>query len=219
MIRFNHKPLIAAVGAAALTLSVAALARPPLHPGGMHGGDITITDIEAKHAERIARIDTDGNGVISEAEFLAAEGGPHGGPGLHDADAGRHHRGPGMGGRGMGGHGMPGPMGNASAIDFEAIEDSVFTELDADHNGSLSRAEFTHDRMQAAHRKALRKAMFAQLDANDDGSLSADEMPNPVARLKALDTDGDGKVTREERKAHWRNRGGDKPASPTGTGA
>lgn len=110
-------------------------------------------------------------------------------------------------------------MGPGFDIDFEAIEESVFTELDADHNGSLSRAEFTREKVEAARGKAFRKVMFMELDANDDGALSADEMPDPVARLKALDSDGDGKVTREERKAHWRNRGGDKPAAPGGTGA
>lgn len=215
MIRFSRKPLIAAVGAAALTLSVTALAHPPFFPGGGPGGarngEIVIADVEAKHAEHIAKVDADGNGMISEAEFLAAEGHPHGGPGFHGPRGGPHHRGPGMGG--------PGPMGPGFDIDFEAIEESVFTELDADHNGSLSRAEFTRDKVEAARGKAFRKVMFMELDANDDGALSADEMPDPVARLKALDSDGDGKVTREERKAHWRNRGGDQPAAPGGTGA
>jgi Ca2+-binding EF-hand superfamily protein len=215
MIRFPRKPLTAALGAAALTLGVSALAQSH----SAHGGDITIADVEAKHAERVKEIDTDGNGLISQAEFLAAREGRRGGPGFHGPHRGSHHEGLRMGGPGRGHPGMHAPMGPALDIDPEALEDAVFTELDADRNGALSRAEFSREKVDAARGKAFRMAMFAELDANDDGSLSRDEMPDPVERLKALDADGDGKVSREERKANREKLRGAKKPAPDGTGA
>ncbi len=212
MIRFSKKPLMIALGAAALTLSVSAMARPPFAPSSNGGGDVTIADVEAKQAERIAKIDTDGNGLISLAEFLAGKASrPH--------EAGFHGRPPSPG---MGGPGMRGAMGADFDIDFETVEDSVFAELDSDNSSTLSRSEFTRDRVEVARGNAFRKAVFAELDTNNDGSLSSDEMPNPVERLRALDTDGDGTVTREERKTHWQNRGTGRPGQagrPAGAGA
>jgi len=205
MKQFPFKPMLA-VGIAALTLSTAAIARPPF---GGHGGDVTIADVEAKHAERISKVDSDGNGLISEAEFLAAKHSRKGGPGMHGGPGGPRH-----GGRTGGG-----PMGPDFEFDPEAIEDSVFVQLDADQNGTLSRTEFSREKVGAARGTAMRKAIFAELDTNQDGSLSADELPDPMERLRTLDTDGDGKVTRAERKAHWQNRrgsGGD--SAPAGTG-
>jgi Ca2+-binding EF-hand superfamily protein len=115
---------------------------------------------------------------------------------------------------------MRGPLGPDFEIDFEAVEDSVFKALDTDQNGMLSRTEFSREKVKTARGNAIRKAIFAELDANHDGALSADELPSPVEHLRALDADGDGKVTREERRAHWRNRGAaGHPGAPAGTGA
>lgn len=207
MKRLPLKPMLA-VGIAALTLSTAAVARSPF---GGHGGDVTIADVEARHTERISKIDSDGNGLISEAEFLAAKHSRTGRPGMRGGPGGLRNGGGRMGG---------GPMGPDFEFDPEAIEEAVFTQLDADQNGALSRTEFTREKVESARGNAIRKAMLAELDANHDGSLSAEELPNPVERLRALDSDGDGKVTRSERKVRWQNRADSgQSGTPAGTGS
>jgi Ca2+-binding EF-hand superfamily protein len=51
-----------------------------------------------------------------------------------------------------------------------------------------------------------RERMFDRLDRNGDGVLSADELPDPIARLEAMDADGDGTVTAEEARAFRQSR-------------
>jgi Ca2+-binding EF-hand superfamily protein len=46
--------------------------------------------------------------------------------------------------------------------------------------------------------------MFSRLDKNADGALTRDEMAAPAERLRALDTDQDGTVTRAEARAYRR---------------
>lgn len=74
-----------------------------------------------------------------------------------------------------------------------------FAEADTNHDGQVSLAEF----------QAARAARFARADRNGDGVLGDDDLPrfarnNPamLAKIHALqqaaDTNGDGRVTREE---------------------
>ena len=192
--------------AVGLFVSASVFARPPF------GGDETIdlATVEQKVAERQAKVDTNGDGIISEAEFVAAEGGPMGGPGHHPGGF-RGHRGPPPGGMGPMGHHMGGPDID---IDFEAIEDDIFNQLDGDDNASLSRQEFSRDNIKAAHRTVFRTHVFKQMDANADGVLTTDEMPNPLKHLRKMDSNGDGKVTREERRSarSAAQQGGSPPA-------
>ncbi|HEY6599753.1 MAG TPA: EF-hand domain-containing protein, partial [Pseudomonadales bacterium] len=119
------------------------------------------------------------------------------------------HMGMGMGmgmglGMGMQRHGPDGkasPEREAAAAAFEA---ELFKELDTDHNGQLSAAEFSKAR-EAMHSDAMRafvkKQMFAQLDENHDGVLTKDEFPRFAQKMAAMDTNADGTVTPAEMKA------------------
>jgi len=75
-----------------------------------------------------------------------------------------------------------------------AREDRVM-KLDKDGDGVISRAEFTGD-----------DAAFARFDRNHDGVISDDDKQqrsaaqDPAARFKAMDLNGDGRLTRDE----WR---------------
>lgn len=187
------KLLMVTATAIGLLTTTAVLAHPPF------GGDETIdlATVEQKVAERQAKVDANGDGSISEAEFLAAKGGPMGRPAHHPGGF-RGHEGPPPGPMGPMGHHMGRP---GFDIDFEAAEDDIFNRLDADHNASLSRQEFSRENIEAAHRTVFRTHLFKQLDTNGDGALSTDEMPNPLEHLRKMDANGDGKVTREERRA------------------
>ncbi|MCP5181909.1 MAG: EF-hand domain-containing protein [Pseudomonadales bacterium] len=193
----NRKRLLVAIGALAVAATAAVEARPPF----MQGGDLDIATVEQKAAERFTSADTDKDGKVSLAEFLAQreERSPGDGPRFH------HFRdGPGgMGGPGRPGHGHP-PM----AMESQAMEDAVFKQLDANGNGAISRDEFTHEKLREAHGTVMRTAVFDKLDANGDGFISDDERPSPAEHLRALDTNGDGKVSREERQAAHKNGGG-----------
>ena len=184
------KLLVVTASAIGLLASAAAFARPPF--GGAE--TIDLATVEQKVAQRQAKVDTNSDGSISRAEFLAAEGGPMGRPGHHPGGF-RGHEGP-----------PPGPMGHHRGgpdfdMDVEAVEDDIFNQLDADDNASLSRQEFSRENLQAAHRTVFRTHLFKQMDTNGDGALTTDEMPNPLEHLRTMDSDGDGKVTREERRA------------------
>ena len=43
--------------------------------------------------------------------------------------------------------------------------------------------------------------MFKRLDLDGNGQLSSAEMPDRVTRLRAMDEDNDGQVTREEMRS------------------
>ena len=46
----------------------------------------------------------------------------------------------------------------------------------------------------------------AQFDANKDGYIAPDELPNPTARLRQLDTNNDGTVSKREMRKGLRAR-------------
>jgi Ca2+-binding EF-hand superfamily protein len=192
-------------------------------------GDIDLAKVNERAAKVFADVDTDGNGKITEAEFMAAKPPQHhwmgmGGPGMGGPGMGM--AGPGMG-SGMSGTGGPGMMGGpgmdgphmmfhgcgASPQDCEArvkaFETELFTALDTDHNGQLSPDEFS--KAHEVTMNLMKKQMFVRLDKNGDGVLTKDEFPLFAARLAEKDTNGDGKVTPEERRAA---KGAQPPAPP-----
>ena len=75
----------------------------------------------------------------------------------------------------------------------------LFEQADTNNDGSISRDEF----------RAARAAKFSKRDQNSDGYIDAADMPKRAANrpraseaftamLKQFDSDGDGKVTKEE---------------------
>jgi len=180
-------------------------------------GSMDVNKIKERGAKFFAMIDTNGDGKITEVEFLAAEpagrGGPHhgmgagmGGPGVGGPGMGMD--GPGMAGPGMGmGPGM-GPYGGMTDAQRQTFDADLFKALDTDGNGQLSPTEFAkaHETMHAM----MKKQAFVRLDTNKDGVLTKDEFPPFAQHAAAMDTNGDGKVTREEMQA-----GKAKRASPT----
>ncbi|MFM7101685.1 MAG: EF-hand domain-containing protein [Verrucomicrobiota bacterium] len=59
--------------------------------------------------------------------------------------------------------------------------------------------------------------LMAALDANKDGEIDATEIANAAAALRALDKNGDGKLTGEEIRPA-RPEGGRGPGGPGGSG-
>ena len=131
----------------------------------------------------------------------------------------------GMGpGYGMGMMGQPGrgrsmmmdanDDGVVSAEEAASAADEVFTAMDADDDGKLTKDEYMAVRMgpqlgynserQAAMQKA-KEDRFAAMDSDADGSVSKEEFLNSAqAHHAAADGDGDGKVTPwEHRRQNW----------------
>lgn len=61
--------------------------------------------------------------------------------------------------------------------------------------------------LSVAEARDRAEARFQTLDADRSGGLSREELPDPSRRLEAMDSDGDGTVTREEARAHRQSHG------------
>lgn len=119
-------------------------------------GKIDQADRAARQAQRFDKLDTDNNGAISEAEYQAAhaghaKGGDH--AAMADGKRGDHK-----------GHRMGGGMrmmrmadtnkdGTITRAEFDAGVQAMFTRLDTDRNGTVTPEE----------RKAAHEAMRAQM--------------------------------------------------------
>ncbi|MCZ6855250.1 MAG: hypothetical protein O7G86_15170 [Gammaproteobacteria bacterium] len=181
-----------ALAALALTLASSAWSRP-------HGQEfpVSIADLEAQAAVAFAQADDDGNGEVSPEEFATANPDHHG---MRDRHFGGRHR--------RGGHREHGgPHGgwdrdrhdrDAGSLHRPDARAEFFTALDTDGNGELSEEEFTPENHRSARKTLMQNSMFARMDADGSGGLSIDEYPGRVQRLRSLDSNEDGEITRDE---------------------
>lgn len=103
-----------------------------------------------------------------------------------------------------------------SSEEHTAWQESVFTAMDADASGDLTEAEYMAVRMgpgprpggrglRAAERQARKKKRFHEMDSDGDGKVSKDQfMAYGDKRFKEADTDESGTLTFEEFRAHHR---------------
>ncbi len=185
-------------------------------------GNVDLAQMQEHAASVFAAADTNSDGQITQAEFLAFKPQHEGrGKERHGMGMGRHTRmGMGMGGMGMGMHGH-GPGDGKASPEREAwtaaFETELFKELDTDKNSQLSAAEFSKTR-EAMHSDTMRTfvktQMFTHLDQNADGVLTQDEFPPFAQRLAAMDTNADGSVTHDEMKAAHKSMKGAQTHKP-----
>ncbi|MDZ4064396.1 MAG: EF-hand domain-containing protein, partial [Coriobacteriia bacterium] len=142
-------------------------------------GKVSLTEFVDGHVALFNKVDVDGKGAVSLDEVASAKQ-------MHKAGPGR---GPGKGGKGGG---------------FGKNVEKRFTELDADGDGKVTKAE-----AEAGH-----KTRFAAIDKNGNGVLEPEEiaahreakkaggMGLREARILRMDLDGDGKITAAEFAQH-----------------
>jgi Ca2+-binding EF-hand superfamily protein len=163
--------LLSVAGIALAQDSAAAQISDEQPPRGKHRGGFDVDRMEARGDRRFDAADADNDGMVTEQEFLATE-----------PPRGRRGRGPGPGAE----------MG-------DEVNNEVFAALDADSSGQISAEEFLLIR-EVMH-QVMKARMFERLDKNADGVLHRDELSPHRDRMASLDTDGNGKVSREEVKA------------------
>lgn len=236
----------------ACAATTAALAGPDDSRRGEHGKRghvIDLAEAEAKHAERLAAVDTDGDGNVSLEEFLAADRSALALAGRMGRFGGRHgpaHR---AGRIHIATHGLPdgaeGPEALSVIVDDDAVEviemhvdtdeieavtaeatalaaehmarleerlvehrtrrgEQGFDMIDTDGDGMISQAEY-EARHEARH-DGIRQRLFERLDRNGDEILDSDELNGRLDRLRALDADNDGIVSRSEMRSGMRER-------------
>ena len=171
---------------------------PDADEGAKGKRGVSIERLETRAAERFAKADADGDGRVTAEEFAAVRMDRRGRRG---EDARRDGR------RGDGQRDRRRSRG--------LFEDGAFDAADADGDGKLSREEWRE--LPRAARDAARERMFARMDDNGDGVLEAAEFAPNVERLRALDADGDGRLTRREmREGRRRDRDAKAPGAAEG---
>ena len=105
-----------------------------------------------------------------------------------------------------------GPMGPATKDAYLAMQKERFDAMDANHDGVVTKAELTAqmaERMGEAPPADRIDMMFKAIDTDGDGKATAAEgAAADAARFATLDTDHDGTLTPEERRAGMGGMGG-----------
>ena len=173
----------ALLGAATILLTLPAAQAAP--DQGRHDRfPISVEELEAHRAEIFARVDSNGDGLISAEEFAAAE--------MPKRPRGGHHKRNGGSYRGS-------PSEEAISERHEAMaamEEDLFHALDVDGDGVISREEFSRQAIREARQAAMKTRLFERSDTDGDGYLSPDEFP--PRRMANLDANGDGEISRDE---------------------
>lgn len=196
-------PVMGAALTGAALLGLAALAAAEPHSRRGPEFPISVTQAKDRAEARFQKLDADGSGEISPQELSAAGGlGGHHGPGFRGHAAMAGHRGPGR---------RPdaeqrGEWHRQHQADREAMDAALFERLDENGDGKLTAGEFSMEKMHDAARATLQERMFAHLDRDGSGGLSRDELPGMARHLAAMDTDGDGTVTRQEARDYHQAR-------------
>ena len=149
-----------------------------------HEFPLSVAEMQARGDSVFAEADSNGDGLISMDEFTAVRG---------EAEMSGRRHGPGMRGPQQRHHERA--WGNGAERRGD-MEDEMFSQLDVNEDGMLSRDEFGWENLHEAREALMARRMFSHLDQDGDGVLTREEFPNQ--RLLNLDTDGDGEITREE---------------------
>ena len=185
---------------AAVAVPVLAQAAPPMAP--KHDRVMTRAEVQGHVAQMFARVDANRDGVITKAETDAA----------HQAMAAKRQS-------RQGDHatGKMGAMGAMGGMHHDPA--AAFDRIDANHDGTISRAEFV-----AAHAKrepkmgdmkgmggmdgmrqmhgGMADRIFEKSDTNHDGRVTqAEAQAEAFAHFDMMDANRDGRVTPDERKA------------------
>ncbi|MEI9965630.1 MAG: EF-hand domain-containing protein [Caulobacteraceae bacterium] len=88
------------------------------------------------------------------------------------------------------------PEGRVTLAQFQARREARLTAMDTDHDGKVSKAEFTAAMQARGGRRAgMADAMFARQDLNGDGFITRDEVDKSAADMFAqMDPDHTGYV-------------------------
>ena len=176
------KTLLIAAAAAGLSMGSAAVAQEQMR--GPMGGDVTRADVETRTAERFARMDVNGDGLLNQADREARARAR-----FEEADT----------------------NGNGQ-LSFEEMQAAREEQRATREERRAERGDRRGGQRMA--RRGGRgggegRGMMERADTNGDGAISHEEITTPaLARFDASDANGDGTLTTEERRAQRGERRG-----------
>jgi Ca2+-binding EF-hand superfamily protein len=98
--------------------------------------------------------------------------------------------------------------GNISRVEFEAGAQARFAAADANHDGVLSTAEMADSPRVLENNQQFAEWKLKAMDANGDGQVSRDEyLASARQRFTQMDRNGDGVLTADDRPAHRMAKG------------
>ena len=157
-------------------------------------GELSREEASRMHEERFTKLDTDGNGALSEAELAAGRLG-HTDPAARAAHQAKRFARLDADGDGL-----------LSPDEAKRMPEAVFQKLDSDSDGALSAEEFSAAGPKR-HGKRGPGKMLEKMDTNSDGRVDVQEAQAMADQFfSRLDKNSDGVLTRDEMK-RFGNRG------------